>query len=73
MKVMTGKDPINIFLHGYGGAQVSPEPAGSQSPLAQNNPHAKVPHLGEACSVFLSGLGKVSKTSFRPPPETPPG
>ena len=31
-------------------AIVSLEPTGSQLPLAPNNPHAKVPHPGEAQS-----------------------
>lgn len=31
-----------------GEIKVSLEPAGSPLPAAQNNPHAKVPHLGES-------------------------
>lgn len=38
---------FNLFK---GAVEVSSEPGGSQLPLAQNNPHARVTHLGKACS-----------------------
>lgn len=46
----SGKHPQSRFFCVIkGGAEVFCEPTGSQVPLAQNNPYAKVAHLGGSC------------------------
>lgn len=47
---------MKLFQVAKGGAEISLELPGSQLPLAQNTPHAKMTHFGELCPELLQAL-----------------